>query len=647
MKRFGLILLFTVPLMAAGVVALAGPGRERPATAAAGQAAATIYEWAPIPFPTGVTTGTPGSLAVHPTQAYTAYLATWAGLYQTTDAGQSWSRVATDTLGLIFHFAIAPGNPQRLYAVSWNSSLYRSDSGGSSWSLVASPPSICGLAVAPSNASRVYARGCGGNHAPAVFRSDDSGQSWITPTLAFTTYLDTLVVSPANSDVLIGADFDEVFRSADGGATWNKAPVGTRYFGRPVFDPQSPHTLYLGHWTGLLRSADGGATWQDSDAGREFTAVIASPYLSGEALGGDDASSWRLTSNGNAWRAAAWNAPLPLQALWRSVSDNRVIYARSASGLWRYVARTPAFSAAVYLPVIQRADPGGPFPLAARQALSQTNVYRARSGVLPLQLHSAIVAAAQNHATYHMLNYADPSAWANGPHGEVAGKPGFTGTWPSDRVAVAGFPWGGGSEIMHFIGDPIASVDGWMATIYHRVIMLDPGAHYTGYGNGRDASTAVDVMDFGGGPTDAGTWSSVLYPLAYPADGQSNVPTSWSGGESPDPLPPGAPRPVGYPFTLQGVGGALQVGSATLRNGNGQTVATHPNPPDCPAFNCFALIAVQPLQPNTTYTVQAQGSVGGVTFNRTWTFTTGSTTGLSRTLDEDSPERIGPPHRQP
>jgi len=38
----------------------------------------------------------------------------------------------------------------------------------------------------------------------------------------------------------------------------------------------------------------------------------------------------------------------------------------------------------------------------------------------------------------------------------------------------------GGSEVMHGWGDPVASVDGWMASIYHRVISLDPGAIFTG-----------------------------------------------------------------------------------------------------------------------------------------------------------------------
>ncbi len=322
------------------------------------------------------------------------------------------------------------------------------------------------------------------------------------------------------------------------------------------------------------------------------------------------------------------------------------MYAWNGSGLWRYVAAGVSLTRAVYLPATYRQFSASLSP-AAQQALDRLNVYRVRAGVIALRLHLAIVAAAQNHANYHMLNYADASAWTNGPHGEVPGKPGFTGAGPWDRIVAAGYPsdypWWAGSEVMHFIGDPIASVDGWMATIYHRVIPLDPGALYTGYGNGKNAFTAVDVMDFGGGPTSSGIWSSALpFPLAYPADGQTGVPTSWGGGESPDPLPPGASRPVGYPFTLQGVGGTLQVTSAVMRDGANQVVAVHPNPPACPAFNCYALIALAPLQPNMAYTVQAQGNVGGIPFSRSWTFATGI--GAMAPLDQRT---IGPPVFQP
>jgi hypothetical protein len=270
-------------------------------------------------------------------------------------------------------------------------------------------------------------------------------------------------------------------------------------------------------------------------------------------------------------------------------------------------------------------------PFRPRTAQDRLNLYREQAGLPDVDLYPALNLSAQNHANYVMLNYDDPSAQPDGAHSEAAGKPGYTGHWPSDRIKVTGYPWVGGAEVMHGLADAAASVDSWMATIYHRVILLDPNARYIGYGqgahtfikpDGQQVNIAVDVLDLGAGPDGGPTGPP--HPIGYPADKQTQVPLAWDGGESPDPLPPGAPRPVGYPFTLQGAGGVLTVTRGEMRDSAGQVVPAYPNPPECiSTFGCYALIPVKPLQPNTTYTVHAQGTVGQVPFDGTWQFTTG------------------------
>jgi len=170
------------------------------------------------------------------------------------------------------------------------------------------------------------------------------GSDLDAPTLTFTTPLDLLTVSPVDPEVLIGADFDQVFRSADGGATWIQAPFGTRFFGKPVFDRSRLTPCISDTGRGCCAAQMAARTWQDSNTGREFTALIASPFAANEALGGDDAASWRIVSSGDWWSAAWWDAPLPFQALWRSVSDARVLYARSETGFWRYVPTSVSWS---------------------------------------------------------------------------------------------------------------------------------------------------------------------------------------------------------------------------------------------------------------------------------------------------------------
>ena len=601
--------------------------------------------WETIALPAELSLDQLYHVAISPDNADTLVLATNNGLYRSTNAGDDWTRLAPELFdGPVTEVTFAPNDAQRLFARIWHWAMHRSDDGGTQWIAVTLPPSPCGMTVAPTDANRLYARSCGGdNTRPALYRSDDGGVSWLAPSQSFTHTLDALAVSPVDANLLVATTFDRVFVSRDAGATWDAPPLGVRYFGRPLFDPAPPYTLYIGHWTGLTRSTDGLLTWQESDSERDLTTLVISPAEVGQVLGGRQGQGWQLASSGDHWRALPWDAPTPLEWLGRSFHDGRTLYARTERGLWRLNHADQPTAARLFLPIVAHEGMGSHLLTPTQRAVMRLNEYRALVDVSPVQLHSAIVTAAQNHANYHMLNVDDPSAWTHGPHGEVDGKPGFTGRWPSDRLGAAGYPWQGGAEVMHFIGDPQASVDGWMATIYHRVIPLAPGAQYAGYGSGKSARTAVDVMNMASGPLPEGRWTSATpHPLAYPGDGQLGVPTTWGGGESPDPLPPDALRPVGYPFTLQGVRGKLTVAEATFHTAGGQAVAVHPNPPDCPTFNCFALIAVTPLRPNTTYVVSARGDVAGVAFDRTWRFTTGATINAS----DASPRRnavVGPP----
>jgi uncharacterized protein YkwD len=297
----------------------------------------------------------------------------------------------------------------------------------------------------------------------------------------------------------------------------------------------------------------------------------------------------------------------------------------------------------VFVPLVMRPGASLAAPIDESQAaLDRLNMYRVLAGVNRLQLEPTIINAAQRHSSYFLLNHDDPTAWIYGYHGEVDGKAGYSGQWPADRMTAAGFSWSGRSEVMHFLGDPAGSIDGWMTTVYHRIVLLDPKATHAGYSRGQIGPIVVDILDLGTGPTLEGSLSKTTpYPLAYPANGQVDVPVSWNGAENPNPLPPGAKQPVGYPFTLQGAMGKLKVEWAEMRDQYGLLVNLHPNPVHCVDFNCHALIPVQPLKPGISYTVRATGLVGDVPFNSSWTFRTAGTP-TSAIAAEVSGERMGP-----
>ena len=102
--------------------------------------------------------------------------------------------------------------------------------------------------------------------------------------------------------VLYAAAFERgVFRSTDGGATWQTAAYGMDT-NEPVLvlalDPNRPGVIYAGsRWSGVFVSTDGAQTWQRISEGLTNTPVISLALShDGSVLyaGTDSAGVWRL-----------------------------------------------------------------------------------------------------------------------------------------------------------------------------------------------------------------------------------------------------------------------------------------------------------------------------------------------------------------
>jgi uncharacterized protein YkwD len=247
----------------------------------------------------------------------------------------------------------------------------------------------------------------------------------------------------------------------------------------------------------------------------------------------------------------------------------------------------------------------GPLSATFTAWLQRANSLRAQAGLPPLLGDPAISAAADNHSRYWTQN---PMATGLSVHRETPGKPGFSGVKPSDRCGTAGAePYCG--EVMFDAGRREV-IDGWVATLYHRFLIMDPTALLVGGGqvNGGPA-----VMDGGRGG------GLLVGPVMFPF-GRYDGDLEFSG-EVPDPAD--ECRRTGQQVSMP-LGTAVSVWVPGGRV-SGLTVAPTGGPPlrGCTLDKTF--LPDDALTAGTTYQASAMWTPTDVMGPGpiTWQFTTG------------------------
>ena len=212
----------------------------------------------------------------------------------------------------VFHVAASPADPDRLWAApsgGWfGQVIQRSDDGGKSWEPVGNDFAYTGdpgthqyydgsqvpwkftrvwhLEGSATDRDTVYA----GVEDAALFRSTDGGLTWAElPGLreqgkgpqwqpgAGGMCLHTILLDPADPDrIHVAISAAGVFRTLDGGATWEPTNAGLLSDGIPspaaevghcvhhlASHPSRPATLFMQkHWD-VMRSDDGGDSWTE------------------------------------------------------------------------------------------------------------------------------------------------------------------------------------------------------------------------------------------------------------------------------------------------------------------------------------------------------------------------------------------------
>lgn len=297
------------------------------------------------------------------------------------------------------------------------------------------------------------------------------------------------------------------------------------------------------------------------------------------------------------------------QALYPTVGLNGFVGSRLSSspdqGTYDVAFSAPQFSVPVqrwvirYRPQLGGSGPEGPLLGIGRGML---NVVRGNLFEKGVQWNENLALAAESHARYLQINGYDAPSF----HREQASKPWFTGInpwerdlsfgWPSALVGEVGIEWSHPLPVETVIQD-------LLDTVYHRLSLLSPNLMFEGGGSSAGLTGAI-VMDLG-----YGYQPRLPQAVAYPAPGQTGVPTSWYDLESPDPVRNGYGNTYGYPITIDWPTVVNLTGVRARLSKGGQSI---PIFLDANQVNLehhqLALIPKVPLAPDSLYWVTVQAT---------------------------------------
>lgn len=270
------------------------------------------------------------------------------------------------------------------------------------------------------------------------------------------------------------------------------------------------------------------------------------------------------------------------------------------------VVTFPISMALVAVPLSSTAD------ASAVDMLQLTNQFRSAIGSPTVPSDPRLVQAAQNHANYNSANSILG-------HYETVGRPYYTGYAPRDRLIAQGWTTSFVSEVATG-GSELGGVRQLWDAPYHRLGLMHPNATTIGWGhselNGRQNNVGDIVYNFGIRPVEF---------VRSPANMQTNIPTSWSGQESPSPVPAGTSGPYGYPIMIvYSAGQNVQFRAAELYAANGIRLPFYLAPQQF-EYDYQVIVPQRPLATNTTYHVRFDITVAGTWLTNQWDFSTGTT----------------------
>lgn len=210
-----------------------------------------------------------------------------------------WRCIGPARGGRVVAVAGDPLDPMVFYFGACAGGIWKTIDGGIYWRCISDEflgsAAIGAIAVSRCDRNVIYA-GTGEteirldvSYGDGLYKSTDAGRTWSHAGLRDTKHIGRICIHPGNPDLVYVAALGDifgpheargVFRSRDGGKTWEKVLYRDADTGAIdiSMDPHNPRILFAGFWqtrrnfwnlssggpgSGLFRSTDGGDTWEE------------------------------------------------------------------------------------------------------------------------------------------------------------------------------------------------------------------------------------------------------------------------------------------------------------------------------------------------------------------------------------------------
>ncbi|RLD30117.1 MAG: glycosyl hydrolase [Bacteroidetes bacterium] len=204
-----------------------------------------------------------------------------------------------------------PNQPNLFYFGATGGGVWKTTTGGRTWENISDGyfgGSIGAISVSKSDPNVIYVGGgektVRGNVSSGygLWKSVDAGKTWIESGLKNSRHVPRIAVHPTDHNIVYAGVLGNiykptqdrgVYKSTDGGKTWNKILFANNYAGAVdlIIDPTNPRILYASTWRiqrtpySLSSGGEGSALWKSTDSGETWKEISVNKGFPKDTLG--------------------------------------------------------------------------------------------------------------------------------------------------------------------------------------------------------------------------------------------------------------------------------------------------------------------------------------------------------------------------